>query len=206
MVELGPVVSFFKLFIDGIKLLKDKINDSKKSAVLSELKEMKLLLEKIIDTAQKLLSLAENKYDMKSIDELKQLLHYQKENIWHLLDLYHSKPIQETLMMFTPSIGRRINELLRMKKDAIYLYISKLGRLDKDLLNYPYAASFAWNHNKFVDFGEEYVHELFHNSMQEHANVLDVLKQQKSCILDLISCSNELSGFFANQLSIQDVI
>jgi hypothetical protein len=118
----------------------------------------------------------------------------------------HSKAAQEILILFTPNIRKRINELLWMKKDAIYLYLYKSDRLDQELLNYPYAASYAWNHNKFVDLGQDYVHELIQNSMKEQANVIDVLQQQKSCVSELISCSEELSVFFASQTNIKDFI
>jgi hypothetical protein len=93
MIEsLGPLVSVFRLLVEGISKSAKAIKSSKNRAIKRKLIEIQLSLEDIIDNAEYLFSLIENskgktqKENQKLVEEFKRALYTQLARLRIFID------------------------------------------------------------------------------------------------------------------------
>jgi hypothetical protein len=220
MIEsLGPLVSFFKLLLQGIAESWKAIKSAKNKAIQRKLLEIQLSLEDIIDNADHLLVLIEEssdkglKEDSGYLEEFKSGLYAQIQRLNIFLNQVSDPTSGELLRLFAPDVRRKISLLIETKMSAVYVVlramydIKEKAKLSKDGLTFTIqSALLEWDHKKFVTGGEIYLSELGRHSKKANFLVADHLQQQRRVINDLTQCSKEFSEFLKAHVSVQDAV
>lgn len=212
MIEyLGPVISLYKLIIDGLKSIYDKSRAEKKRDVQRKIIEIQLLLEDIIDNAQEILSTIKKNMDKKKfseeeIDALRGLLYSQRHRLRLLLDHLHDDTSEEIMKLFAPNIRRRITDLVHIKGGAIEYLIFDLQKFDKTQIPYTDTAIYEWRHDRFIKEGNFYVDQILRQAKKKKSSVFERMDEQEKIVLELAECSKELSDFIKIQIDIEDVV
>ena len=210
MVEVGPIISLIKLLAEGLKTIFQQYNLSKEKEIQRKIVQIQLQLEGIIDDAIRMLTFAKeqknNSYNLEVIDSLRNQLYAQDRKIWILINLLSDEISDKILKVFAPHIRRRIFELIQMKSGVINAFISKIHWLDDNQIFYPYAALYGWNHDRFVENGEEYARNIIDKASLEKIALLDLINQQEESIKELMGCSTELSNLIKTNISLSDII
>lgn len=212
MIEyLGPVISLYKLIIDGLKLVYDKSKVEKKKDVQRKIVEIQLSLEDIIENAQEILSIIKRnaekkKFDKEEIDVLRRLLYSQRHRLHLLVDHLHDDTSEEIMKLFAPNIRRRIIELVHIKGGAIQHLILDLCRLDEMQIPYANTVMYEWNHDRFVAEGDSYTDQILLRTKNKKISVFEMMEKQERIVSELAECSKELSDFIKSQMDIEDVV
>ncbi len=220
MIEsLGPLVSVFKLFLEGISKAAKTIKSSKNKAFQRKIIEIQLSLEDIIENAQYLLSLIErssqsHKNENKELmEDFKDSLYSQLSRIYIIMDQITDNTSEKILKLFAPDLRRNIWDLANMKMGAINLVLramhdgmDKTKMSEEGLKSTIQSASLNWDHKRFVSEGESYLSQLDEHNKESQHLLSDHLKEQKEIIRCLSLCSNEFSQFIEKHIKIQDAI
>jgi hypothetical protein len=133
MIEsLGPLVSLFKLLVEGISKSAKAIKSSKNRAIKRKLIEIQLSLEDIIDNAEYLFSLIENsvgktqKENRELVEGFKKALHKQLERLRIFMDQITDNTSEEILKIFAPELRRNILILTQRKMSAVNWVLSSM--------------------------------------------------------------------------------
>jgi len=212
MIEyLGPVISLYKLIIDGLKSVYDKSKTEKKKDVQRKIIEVQLLLEDIIDNAQKILStikrnMDKKKFSKEEIDVLRGLLYSQHCRLSLLLDHLRDDTSEEIMKLFAPNIRRRIIDLVHIKRGAIGHLIFDLHRLDEMQIPYTNTAMYEWSHDRFIEEGGSYADQILLQTKKKKISVFERMDEQEKIVSELAECSKKLSDFIKSQMDIEDVV
>ena len=220
MIEsLGPLVSLFRLFIEGISKAGKTIKSSKNRAIQRKLIEIQLSLEDIIENAEHLFSLIESstgktqKENRDLVDEFKRVLYAQLERIRIFLNQITDHTSEEILKVFAPDLRRNILLLTQKKISVVNWVLSALydviqrTTISRDGLKATIQSSLInWDHQRFVAEGRSYLAELGRSSKKSKLLLSDHLKEQKEIIKSLSLCSKDFSEFIKEHVKIQDAI
>jgi hypothetical protein len=220
MIEsLGPLVSLFKLLVEGISKSAKAIKSSKNRAIKRKLIEIQLSLEDIIDNAEYLLSLIENsigktqKENRELVDGFKKALYKQLERLRIFMDQITDNTSEEILKIFAPGLRRNILILTQRKMSAVNWVLSSMydtiqkTTVSKNGLNAIIQSELIrWDHQRFVNEGQSYWVELSRSSKRAKVLLSDHLKEQKEIIKSLNLCSKDFSEFIKEHISIQETI
>ncbi len=220
MIEsLGPLVSVFKLFIEGISKSAKAIKSSRNKAIQRKFVEIQLSLEDIIENAERLFVLIEKSRDKDQkenrdlLEEFRSSLYAQIQRLNILIDQITDHTSGEILKLFAPDLRRKISLLIHSKMSAIYIVllgmydIKEKTRISKEGFTATIqTALLNWNHQKFVTGGESYLRELGRHSKKASLVLSDHLQEQKKIIEDLTVCSNNFSKFLRDHVSLPDAV
>jgi len=220
MIEsLGPLVSLFKLFVEGISKAGRTIKSSKNMAIQRKLIEIQLSLEDIIENAERLFSVIESstgktqRENRELVEEFKRALYAQLERIRIFMDQITDNTSEEILKIFAPDLRRNILILTQRKMSAVNWVLSaiydtiKKTTVSKDGLNATIqTALINWDHQRFVDDGRSYWAELSRSSKRAKLLLSDHLQEQKEIIKSLSLCSKDFSEFIKEHINIQEAI
>ena len=220
MIEsLGPLVSVFKLLVQGISKSAKAIKSSKNRAIKRKLIEIQLSLEDIIENAEHLFSLIESstgrtqKGNRELVEEFKRALYAQLERIRIFMDQITDNTSEEILKIFAPDLRRNILILTQTKRSAVnwvllamYDIIEKTTVSKDGLKATIQSALINWDHQRFVAEGQSYLAELGRSSKGAKLLFSDHLKEQKEIIKSLSLCSKDFSEFIKEHVNIQEAI
>ena len=220
MIEyLGPLVSVFKLLVEGISKSAKAIRSSKNRATKRKLIEIQISLEDIIENAEHLFSLIESstgktqKENRELVEEFKRVLYAQVERIRIFMDQITDNTSEEILKIFAPDLRRNILILTRRKMSAVNWILSSMYNIiqkttvSKDGLKATIQLSLInWDHQRFVAEGWSYLDELGRSSKRARLLLSDHLKEQKEIIKSLSLCSKDFSEFIKEHINIQEAI
>jgi len=215
---LGPVVSLFKLFEEGLTKASEKLKSGHKKAILRKILEIQLSLEAIIDNAQEILCTIENseKYNnrnqKKIVREIKNLVYQQHRRIHILLDQLYDNDSEEVMRLFAPDVRRNIIELIHLKNGVISnMFLMLRNNDDIEISGHQLLASLKpallnWNHKKFLHEGYSYVKSLNISSVRSKIKISNHMQEQRAIVRALMECSKQLSTFIKSQISLEDII
>ncbi len=220
MIEyLGPLVSLFKLFVEGISKAGKTIKSSKNKAIQRKLIEIQLSLEDIIENAEHLFSLIERstgktqKENRVLVEDFKAALYAQIERIRIFMNQITDHTSEEILKIFAPDLRRNVLLLTQTKMSAVNWVLSAMydiiqrTTISKDGLKATIqSALINWDHQTFVADGRSYFAELGRSSKKAQLLLSDHLKEQKEIIKSLSLCSKDFSEFIKEHVKIQDAI
>ncbi len=220
MIEsLGPLVSVFKLLLEGISKSAKAIKSSKNRAIKRKLIEIQLSLEDIIDNAEYLFSLIETSTgktqneNRELVEEFKRALYTQLERLRIFMDQITDNTSEEILKIFTPELRRNIVILTQRKMSAVNWVLSSMydtiqkTTVSKNGLNAIIQSELiSWDHQKFVDEGRSYLIELNRSSKRAKVLLSDHLKEKKEIIKSLSLCSKDFSKFIKEHINIEETI
>lgn len=220
MIEsFGPLVSLFKLFVEGICKAASSIKSSKSKAIQRKLIEIQLSLEDIIENAEHLFSLIERSSEKtpsenrQLVQDFKSALYAQLQRIRIFMDQITDHTSEEILKLFAPDLRRKILLLTQRKMSAVNqvlwaMYdIMEKTTVSKDGLKATIqSALLNWNHQRFVTEGRSYLSELGRGSKKANLLLSDHLKEQKEIIRCLSLCSKDFSQFIKENVKIHDAI
>ena len=219
MVEyFGPLVSVFRLFLEGLSKAAKTIKSSQNKAIQRKIIEVQLSLEDIIENAQHLFSIverpsniAENNKDL--VEIFKRSLYAQRQRLAIFMDQITDHTSEEILKLFAPDLRRNISLLTRTKMSAInrvllamYDIIEKTTVSKDGLKATIQSALINWDHQRFVAEGRSYLDELGRSSKGAKLLFSDHLKEQKEIIKSLSLCSKDFSEFIKEHVNIQEAI
>ena len=220
MIEsLGPLVSLFKLLVEGISKAARAIKSSKNRAIQRKLIEIQLSLEDIIENAEHLFFLIESstgktqKKNRELVEEFKRALYAQLVRIRIFMDQITDHTSEEILKVFAPDLRRNILLLTQRKMSAVSWVLSAMYEIIQRttisrgvLKTTIQSALINWDHQRFVAEGESYLAELGRSSKKTNVLLSDHLKEQKEIIKSLSLCSKSFSEFIKEHVKIQDAI
>lgn len=216
MIEyLGPVVSLFKLIIDGLSKASDAIKGPRRREVQRKIIEIQLALEDIIDKAQEIVVSIDELVHCQEIKEddvkaLRRLMYGQNNRIERLLDLLHDDLSEEFMKIFTPVTRRRIVNLIDIKGGFIReLALRFRAAEDVSLSSGKLMTKSAfgnWDHKLFLEQGYSYTMRLVPRKEKAQVLIPQEIEDQKRIIKSLIRCSKELSDFLRQHIAIEDVV
>jgi len=220
MIEsLGPLVSLFKLLMQGIAESWKAIKTSRNKAIQRKIIEIQLSLEDIIENAERLFVIIEKsrekdqKEDRELLEEFKSALHAQIQRLNILIDQITDHTSGEILKLFAPDLRRKISLLIHTKMSAIYIVLRGMYDIQEKttISNKGFTATIQtallnWNHQKFVTEGESYLRELGRHSKKASLVLSDHLQEQKEVIEGLALCSKNFSEFLKEHVAIQDAV
>lgn len=208
---LSLIVSLFKLVIEGVKSGHDKANLEKKRDIQRKIIEIQLLLEDIIDNAQKILpiikrKMATKKFSKEESEVLKALSYSQ----WRKLDLllgHMDDPTSEELMrLFAPDTRRKIIELIFIKGGVIRELVFHLRHSEETQVLYASSVMYEWNHDRFLAEGSSYTNQILRPTKKKKISIFERIEEQEGIVSQLAECSKELSDFIKSHMDIEDVI
>lgn len=213
MIEyLSPVVSLFKLVIDGLSKAGDAIKGGHKKDIQRKIIEIQLALEDIIDRAQEILSAIEElshreKIVKEDVETLQRLIYRQNSRIYHLIDLLHDDISDDIMKLFVPEMRRRIWDLINLKGGFIAHLVHHFEdiKLTKNQITMK-SMLIEWNHQAFIEQGHSYVIQLERNSKSTTVPISDHKDNQRAIIDALIECSKEMSDLIKKQIKVEDVV
>ncbi len=220
MIEyLGPLVSVFKLLVEGISKSAKAIRSSKNRATKRKLIEIQISLEDIIENAEHLFSLIESstgktqKENREIVEEFKRALYAQLKRIRIFMDQITDNTSEEILKVFAPDLRRNILLLTQTKMSALNWVLSAMydiiqkTTVSRDGLKATIqSALIYWDHQRFVSEGRSYLAELGRSSKKTKLLLSNHLKEQKEIIRSLSLCSKDFSDFIKDHVNIQDAI
>jgi hypothetical protein len=203
---IGPVISLYKLIIDGLKSASAKVKDKDKRNIQKKIIEIQLLLESIIDNAQQILltikkNLAIEKFSKEETEVLTGHLYSQHRRLHLLLEHLRDDTSEEILKLFAPNIRRRIIELVHLKGGVIECLLFGLERFDETRIPIFVTTIYEWNHDRFIVMGHSDKH-----LKNKKVTVNEWVKEQERSVSELIDCSKELSDFIKSHMNIEDVV
>jgi len=213
--SLGPVISLFKLLLEGLSKASKSIKTNRKRNIRRKIIEIQLSLEDIIDNAQEIFSFVElcshkTRVNKSIVRDLESLLYRQHHRIDILLIQISDPNSDELMKLFAPDIRRNIIDLIHMKRGFIQevlrtvsylrnIEISKnqlIVNIQSELLN--------WNHEKFISEGHSYLRSLYNNREKRNIVISERLSEQKEIVDDLVQCSKGLSRFIKKHIGIEE--
>jgi len=216
--SLGPLVSLFKLFAEGLAKAVKKISSSHKRALWRKILEIQLSLEAIIDNAQEILSAIETcgrddyEINQEIVRDIENLVYHQKARIHMLVDQMHDKDSDEIMRLFAPDIRRNILDLIHIKRGIIGHMIYALSHWEyieisgRELVANLKTTLLSWDHEKFLLEGSSYIDNLDSSTKMKKVVVSDHLQKQREIVNELMECSKKLSSFIKSQMNLEDVI
>jgi hypothetical protein len=212
---LGPVVSLYKLLLEGLSKASKAIKDNKKKAIQRKIIEIQLSLEEIIDNSQEILSFMErfcheNKANQNIIHELKRLLYRQHQRICILLEQINDHNSGEIMKLFAPEIRRNIIGLIHIKGGFIQEFLQNKSYFENikisknQLITNIHSALLDWNHDSFISEGHSYIRSLYANLKKSDIIISKRLQEQKQVVDALIECSKGLSEFIKKDIGIEE--
>jgi len=216
--SIGPIISLFKLFAEGLAKAAKKISSSHKRALWRKILEIQLSLEAIIDNAQEILSAIEetiydnNKNNEQIVRSIQSLVYRQYRRINMLLDQMRDKDSDEIMRLFAPDIRRNILELIHLKGGVISHMLNTLRNWKdveisgREIVTNLKSNLLTWDHEKFLLEGSSYIEKLDSSPTRKKVVVSDHLQKQRALVNDLMNCSKQLSSFIKSQMSLEDVI
>jgi hypothetical protein len=213
MIEyLSPVVSLFKLIVDGLAKAGESIKGSHKKEIQRKILEIQLALEDIIDRAQEILSTIEElsgreKIVKEDIETLQRLIYRQNNRIYRLIDLLSDDTSNNILKLFLPEVRRRIVDLINQKGGFIAHLVHHFEdiKLIKNQITIK-SVLIDWNHEAFIEEGHAYLRQLERSSKRSTVPISNHIDNQKQIIDALIECSKEMSDLIKKQIKIEDVV
>ncbi len=213
MIEyLSPIVSLFKLIVDGLSKAGESIKGSQKKEIQRKIIEIQLALEDIIDRAQEILSAIEElssreKIAKKDIEPLQHLIYRQNNRIYRLIDLLADEVSDNIMKLFVPEARRMIWDLINQKGG----FLSDLVRhfeeikVTKNQVTIK-AVLIDWNHEAFIEQGHSYLRQVERSSKRSTVPISNRIDNQKQIVDALIECSKEMSDLIKKQIKIEDVV
>ena len=213
--SLGPVISLFKLLLEGLSKASKSIKTNKKKSIQRKIIEIQLSLEDIIDNAQEICSFVERcshktRVNQNMVRNLESLLYRQHHRINILLDQIRDPNSDEIMKLFAPDIRRNIIDLIHMKRGFIQevlrsiSYFNKIKISKNQLTTNIQSVLLNWNHERFISEGNSYLRSLYDNRKKSNIVISERLSDQRQIVDDLLQCSKELSGFIKKQIGIED--
>ncbi|MCF8146040.1 MAG: hypothetical protein K9N21_19200 [Deltaproteobacteria bacterium] len=220
MIEsLGPLVSLFKLFTQGVAESWKAIKSSRDKAIQRKFIEIQLSLEDTIENAERLFVIIERSRDKDEkdngylLEEFKSGLYAQIQRLNIFIDQITDRTSGEILKLFAPDLRRKISLLIQSKMSAMFIVlrgmydIEEKATITKEGITATIqTALLNWNHVKFVAGGESYLRELGQHSKNTSLVLSDHLQEQKKVIEDLIECSNDFSKFLKEHVRLPDAV
>lgn len=216
---LSPLVSLFKLLVEGISQVSEKIKPSRHRGVQRKLIEIQLSLEDIIENAEHILSMIERstrstqEENRRIVIEFERMLHVQLRRIHILMDQVTDDTSQEILKVFAPNLRRNILLLTETKMGVINWALTTMydtmGRVTvskEGLKASVESALITWDHQRFITEGPLYLDKLIRSRKKGKVLLSDHLDEQKKILKSLILCSTNLSEFINEHVKIQDAI
>lgn len=216
--SLGPVVSLFKLFIEGLVKAGQKLKSCHKRTIRRKILEIQLSLEAIIDNAQEILSAIEGcahdnyKLNEESVGDVRDMVYRQHRRIDMLLEQMEDKDSDEVMRLFTPDIRRHIIDLIHIKRGVISNMVLAVRAYENiqisrsRLVASLSPALLTWDHEKFLREGHSYLRSLTLSPDRKKFVISDRLKEQQAIVDSLMQCSKQLSGFIRSEIGLGDVI
>jgi len=213
---LGPVISLFKLFIEGISTAAKTIRSSKKKNIYRKIIEIQLSLQDILDNAQDIISIIEkccqqNFMPDDKIDRLERLLHRQYQRIYLLTEQINTHGSSEIMKLFTPEIRRNIIELIHIKGGFIRSVLRGISvrenvkyLKERLVIRVPTSLS-IWDHDSFIREGRSYIRNIEKNREVTEIDLCSHFLEQKRIIHELLDCSERLSDFIKSQIGLDEV-
>ena len=212
MIEyLGPVITLYKLLIDSLKLVFDKGKIEKTKDVQRKIIEIQLLLEEIIDNAEKILPIIKGKMDTKKFskeerDELRRLSYLQRGKLDLLTEHMNDATSTEIMKLFAPNTRRRIIDLTHIKGGVIRELFFHLRHFEGTQILYTSSVMYEWNHDRFLAEGSSYTDQMLRPTKKKKISIFERIEEQEGIVSQLAECSKELSDFIKSQMDIEDVI
>jgi len=219
MIEfLGPIVSIFKLLLEGFSKTAKTIKTKQKKAFYRKIIEIKLSLEDVIDNAQALLSIVEQSCSGAEInnketeENFKELLYAQRQRISIFQEQITDNTSEEILKIFAPELRRNIIMLTQTKASLINHIILAIWDAGKPkmsehgLMISVHSALLDWNHERFLHDGRSYLMQLSRHGRKTKLFLAKHIEEQKQIIESLHQCSMRLSEFIKTQIKIEEVI
>lgn len=216
--SLGPVVSLFKLFVEGLLKAAQKLRSCQKRSIRRKIFEIQLSLEAIIDNGQEILAAIEtvghDSYRVKEqiVADIRGLVYTQHRRIHMLIDQMVEKESDEIMRLFAPDIRRNIIDLIHLKAGVIENMVLALTDYDDIQISGSNVVAsltpelLAWDHEKFLREGRSYVSSLGLSSHREKFVISNRLQEQKAIVDSLMDCSKQLSCFIKSQIGLEGVI
>ena len=213
--SLGPVVTLFKLILEGLTKATKTIKSTKKKALQRKIIEIQLSLEDIIDNAQEILSIFEyishkTKVNENTLRNLEGLLYRQYDRIYILMEQINDHGSEEIMKLFAPDIRRNIINLIHIKGGFIQEVIRTFSlfkniRISKNqIIGSVEPALLDWNHDRFIIEGLSYVRTLQESYKTSDVVISERLSDQRQVVDDLVECSKRLSEFIKTQIGIEE--
>ena len=213
--SLGPVISLFKLLLEGLSKASKSIKTNKKKSIQRKIIEIQLSLEDIIDNAQEIFTFVERcshktRVNQNIVRDLESLLYRQHHRIHILLDQIRDPNSDEIMKLFAPDIRRNIIDLIHMKRGFIQevlrsiSYFNNIKISKNQLTTNIQSVLLNWNHERFTSEGNSYLRSLYDNRKKSNIVISERLSDQRQIVDDLLQCSKELSGFIKKQIGIEE--
>lgn len=216
---LSPLVSLFKLLIEGVTKASRTIKSKEHKAIQRKLIEIQLSLEDIIENAERLFSLIEestHKTQMENrrlVEEFKRALRAQLTRMHIFMNQITDDTSEQILKMFAPQVRSNIVLLTRTKMGVVewvlmslYSIIERTTVSEQGLKATVESALITWDHQRFMAEGLPYLAELRRTRQRGKMLLSNHLKEQKEIIKSLVTCSKEFSQFLNEHIKIQDAI
>jgi hypothetical protein len=213
MIEyISPIVSLFKLIVDGLSKAGESIKGSQKKEIQRKIIEIQLALEDIIDRAQEILSAIEElssreKIAKKDIEPLQHLIYRQRNKIYRLMDLLVDEVLDNIMKLFVPEARRMILSLMNRKNSFLSDLVSNVEeiKVTKNQLIIK-SVLIDWNHEAFIEQGHSYLRQVAQISKRSTVPISNHIDNQKQIVNALIECSKEMSDLIKKQIKIEDVV
>jgi glutaredoxin 2 len=220
MIEsLGPVVSLFKLFIDGLGKAIKLPAGYKRNKFCRKIVIFQIHLEDIIENAHLILDMLDQYNgkqlleDKTKIHELSEMVESQSSSINGILSEFDDQSMMNVLKTFTPDTRRKL-EILLYDKGAVLADLSRMLRILSHSFEkrsipenfFPNMNLVGWNHADFVTKGRSFISTLHVDSKHSINKFCQRLNKQDQVLKELEGCSNELSDFISQHMNLNEVI
>ena len=219
MIEaLGPLVSLFRLFLEGLTKVTQSADNSYKRGVQRKILELQLSLQDVIDNGLEILAtIFPSNTDRRPLDEdairrFTQLVYAQRRAIATIAEQLCDENLKDIMGLFTPETRRSIGELVHMKGGVIdelldcLLKYTEAKERGQQLTVEVNTAVLTWNHDRFVAEGHSYTRFVFRARADTNISLLQRLEEQQPVLRELVQCSNRLSEFISKHFDLDTVI
>jgi hypothetical protein len=216
--QLKPVVSLFKIFIEGLNGAKKLIKGSQKRDIYRKIIEFHLTLVSIIEKAEEVLSCAtkviqEQKTDQETIEKLTSMVRSQRMRLRMLIEHIEDEPTGNILKLFAPELVQAIKLLVQRKMSALTRLVfefsgrsTRISFQDSELVMITEPLFVEWDHDRFAELGKKYLREIDKRPRTEKYSVKDRLDQQAEVLDELKKCSVELSKFIQDNMDVNELL
>lgn len=220
MIEsLGPVVSLFKLFINGLSKAIKLPAGYKRNRFCRKIVIFQIHLEDIIENAHVILNMLDKSTGNQLLDDkeknhaLSELVDSQYSSITGIIKQFDDQDMMNVLKTFTPDTRRKL-EMLLYDKGAVLADLSRILRIlaysfERKSMpdnHFPDMNLVDWNHTNFVTKGRSFIKTLYVDSPQHISDFCRRLAKQDQVLKELEECSCELSKFIAQHMNLDEVI
>jgi hypothetical protein len=220
MIEsLGPLVSLFKLFINGLGKAVKLPAGYKRNRFCRKIVVFQIHLENIIENAHVILNMLDKLEGNRLLDdvvknnELSELVDSQSSSIRGILNHFDDQDMMNVLKTFTPDTRRRL-EMLLLDKGAVLADLSRMLRIlahsfeEKSIPDryFPDMNFINWDHTNFVKKGRSFIATLYVDTPRPISDFCRRLAKQDQVLKELEECSCELSKFIAQHMNLNEVI